>query len=76
MRDFLGKERPFSPTHSVVRRPSSVVRGIIPAMRKLTNPHDKFFKETFTRLETARDFFANYLPAPVTAVLDLLTLQL
>ncbi|MCA9997077.1 MAG: Rpn family recombination-promoting nuclease/putative transposase [Anaerolineales bacterium] len=45
-------------------------------MSKLTNPHDKFFKETFTRLETARDFFANYLPASVTAVLDLNTLRL
>lgn len=45
-------------------------------MSKLTNPHDKFFKETFTRLETAQDFFANYLPAQVTAVLNLSSLQL
>ena len=46
-------------------------------MSDISNPHDKFFKETFTRLELARDFFANYLPAAVTAVLDLnsLTLQ-
>lgn len=46
-------------------------------MSDLTNPHDRFFKETFTRIEVARDFFANYLPRPVVDVLDLesLTLQ-
>jgi predicted transposase/invertase (TIGR01784 family) len=46
-------------------------------MSDISNPHDKFFKETFTRLELARDFFANYLPEAVTAVLNLdsLTLQ-
>jgi predicted transposase/invertase (TIGR01784 family) len=45
-------------------------------MSDLHNPHDKFFKETFTRLEVARDFFANYLPESVTAVLDLDSLNL
>jgi len=30
-------------------------------MSDISNPHDKFFKETFTRLELARDFFANYI---------------
>lgn len=43
-------------------------------MSDLNNPHDKFFKETFTRPEIARQFFANYLPEGVTAVLDLDTL--
>lgn len=45
-------------------------------MSDLTNPHDRFFKETFTRIEVARDFFANYLPRPVADVLDLETLAL
>ncbi|MBE7528201.1 MAG: Rpn family recombination-promoting nuclease/putative transposase [Ardenticatenaceae bacterium] len=45
-------------------------------MSDLTNPHDHFFKEIFSRIEVARDFFANYLPASVTAVLDLDTLEL
>ena len=45
-------------------------------MSNLSNPHDKFFKETFTRLEMARDFFANYLPEGVTAVLNLDSLSL
>ncbi len=45
-------------------------------MSDLSNPHDKFFKETFSQPEVARDFFANYLPQPVTAVLDLNTLAL
>ncbi|MCP4415002.1 MAG: Rpn family recombination-promoting nuclease/putative transposase [Chloroflexi bacterium] len=38
-------------------------------MSDLSNPHDKFFKETFTRLEVARDFFANYIPESVTTML-------
>lgn len=45
-------------------------------MSDLTNPHDKFFKETFTRLEVARDFFANYLPEAVVAAVALETLSL
>jgi predicted transposase/invertase (TIGR01784 family) len=45
-------------------------------MSDLTNPHDKFFKETFSRLEVARDFFANYLPEPVVDTLNLDTLAL
>ncbi|HUM70037.1 MAG TPA: Rpn family recombination-promoting nuclease/putative transposase, partial [Chloroflexota bacterium] len=45
-------------------------------MSELRNPHDRFFKETFSRIEVARDFFANYLPEEVTAVLDLDTLEL
>ncbi|HUM71800.1 MAG TPA: Rpn family recombination-promoting nuclease/putative transposase, partial [Chloroflexota bacterium] len=45
-------------------------------MPDLTNPHDRFFKETFGRIEVARDFFAHYLPETVTAVLDLDTLEL
>ncbi|NHZ71687.1 MAG: Rpn family recombination-promoting nuclease/putative transposase [Aquificales bacterium] len=45
-------------------------------MSDLTNPHDKFFKETFTRIEVARNFFANYLPQSVVDTLDLDTLTL
>ena len=45
-------------------------------MTELTNPHDRFFKETFTRIELAQDFFAQYLPAPVAATLNLNTLEL
>ena len=45
-------------------------------MSDLSNPHDRFFKETFSRLEVAQDFFTNYLPPAVTAVLNLDTLSL
>jgi predicted transposase/invertase (TIGR01784 family) len=45
-------------------------------MSDLTNPHDKFFKETFTRLEVARDFFAHHLPTAVVETIDLSTLTL
>ena len=45
-------------------------------MSDLTNPHDKFFKETFGQIEVTRDFLHNYLPAPVLAHLDLSQIQL
>ncbi|MCI0395976.1 MAG: Rpn family recombination-promoting nuclease/putative transposase [Chloroflexi bacterium] len=45
-------------------------------MSELRNPHDRFFKETFSRPEIVRDFVQNYLPAPVVEILDLDTLEL
>jgi hypothetical protein len=30
-------------------------------MSELRNPHDRFFRETFSRPEIARDFLQNYL---------------
>ena len=39
-------------------------------MSDLSNPHDRFFKETFSRIEVARDLLANYLPPEVVAILD------
>ncbi len=44
-------------------------------MSELTNPHDRFFKETFSRIEVARDLLANYLPPEVAALLNLDTLE-
>ena len=43
-------------------------------MQELPNPHDRFFKELFSRLTSARDFIRHYLPASVAAALDLRTL--
>ena len=43
---------------------------------KVQNPHDKFFKETFSNLEVARDFMQNYLPEPVLKIVDLQTLEI
>jgi predicted transposase YdaD len=34
-------------------------------MSELTNPHDRFFKEVFSRPEAARDLLQNYLPEEV-----------
>ena len=42
----------------------------------MTNPHDAFFKESFSRREHAADFLAGVLPAPLKAKLDLDTLRL
>jgi predicted transposase YdaD len=39
----------------------------------LTNPHDRFFKELFSRREVAQDFMSHYLPPELVALLDLST---
>ena len=44
-------------------------------MNKITNPHDKFFKEVFTRWDTAEEFLRNYLPGDVVALFDLSSLE-
>lgn len=36
----------------------------------LTNPHDRFFKDLFSRREAAQDFLRHYLPPEVSALLD------
>lgn len=38
------------------------------------NPHDKFFKEVFSRRESAIDFVKYYLPPEISSLLDLSTL--
>ena len=43
---------------------------------KVQNPHDKFFKETFSNVEVARDFMQNYLPEPILKIVDLQTLDI
>jgi predicted transposase/invertase (TIGR01784 family) len=42
----------------------------------LSNPHDRFFKEIWSRKRVSRDFLRHYLPAAVVALLDLNTLEL
>ena len=39
-------------------------------MEQVTNPHDKFFKETLSREEVARDFVLHYLPERIRDCLD------
>ncbi len=36
----------------------------------LSNPHDKFFKEVFSRPEVASDFLQNYLPKEIAKLID------
>lgn len=45
-------------------------------MSDIRNPHDRFFRQTFSRPEIALDFIQNYLPREVVAALDLDTLEL
>lgn len=42
---------------------------------KIQNPHDKFFKETFSKKAVARDFMNNYLPQSIINIVDLDTLE-
>ena len=42
----------------------------------LSNPHDKFFKESFSRKEVARSFIREYLPRGICTQLDLKTLTI
>lgn len=42
----------------------------------ISNPHDRFVKLTFGQIPTARNFFAQHLPAEVVQELDLESLEL
>ncbi|SMB89970.1 conserved hypothetical protein (putative transposase or invertase) [Desulfonispora thiosulfatigenes DSM 11270] len=42
---------------------------------KIQNVHDKFFKETFSKLEVAKDFINNYLPEGIRNIIDINTLH-
>ncbi|HZK43390.1 MAG TPA: Rpn family recombination-promoting nuclease/putative transposase [Syntrophomonadaceae bacterium] len=41
----------------------------------ITQPHDKFFKETLSDLETTKDFLQNYLPSEILSLINLDTLK-
>ncbi len=45
-------------------------------MSKLFNPHDKFFKDVWSRREVARDFLVQYLPVELAEALDLDSVEL
>ncbi len=45
-------------------------------MNELPNPHDRFFKELFSQLDTAVDFIRHYLPEHLVAAIDLTTLEI
>lgn len=42
----------------------------------LSNPHDRFFKDLFSRQEAARDFLQHYLPTDIVPLLDLDSLDI
>lgn len=44
-------------------------------MGLINKPHDKFFKETFSDANTAKDFMVNYLPKDVLELVDLNSLK-
>ena len=44
-------------------------------MTEISNPHDKFFKEVFTRRNGAEEFLRHYLPENVVGLLDLDSLE-
>lgn len=42
----------------------------------MPNPHDRFFKELFSQLDTATDFIRHYLPEHLVEAIDLTTLEI
>lgn len=40
-------------------------------MSLIHKPHDKFFKETLSDIQTAKDFLQNYLPQEILALIDM-----
>ena len=48
----------------------------ISAVHKVTNPHDKFFKEVFSQKKTAVNFLAHHLPSDVLEALNLETIEI
>jgi predicted transposase/invertase (TIGR01784 family) len=44
--------------------------------QSLRNPHDRFFKELFSRQETVQEFLRYYLPPQITSHLDLSRLEI
>ncbi|MEZ4727644.1 MAG: Rpn family recombination-promoting nuclease/putative transposase [Caldilineaceae bacterium] len=42
----------------------------------MSNPHDRFFREVFSRMDLSREFLSKQLPAPIAATLDFATLAL
>lgn len=45
-------------------------------MNKVTNPHDKLFRDTWSNVEVARNFLSHYLPEKVLGIIDLNTLEI
>ncbi|MBK5929953.1 Rpn family recombination-promoting nuclease/putative transposase [Halochromatium salexigens] len=45
-------------------------------MDEINNPHDVYFRESFTRREIAQDFLRQHLPAELLAVVDLDSLEI
>ena len=43
---------------------------------KIINPHDKFFKEIFSKKKEAKEFLSHYLPEDIKAIIDLSTLSI
>ena len=42
----------------------------------IDKPHDKFFKENMSNIDTAKDFMLNYLPKDILKIIDLDSLSL
>ena len=45
-------------------------------MDQISTPHDRYFRESFGRVEVARDFLRHNLPATLLAEVDLATLEI
>ncbi len=69
--DLLGEDET---TQNIVQSFNSTYNGLM--TEPLLNPHDRFFKDLFSRQEAAQDFLQHYLPAELATLLDLSTLHI
>jgi len=51
------------------------VERILRPRREIGTPHDRYFRETFGRVEIARDFLRHHLPTALLDAVDLATLE-
>jgi predicted transposase/invertase (TIGR01784 family) len=56
--------------------PSAPLHPCLDRTDELATPHDRYFRESFARVEVARDFLAHQLPAALLAEVDLSTLEI
>ncbi|WP_207191837.1 Rpn family recombination-promoting nuclease/putative transposase [Halochromatium roseum] len=57
-------------------RGQAAIRVKSTPMDEINNPHDVYFRESFTRREIAQDFLRQHLPAELLEVVDLDSLEI
>lgn len=70
-------QMPLTMTRTMTRimeNPSNYKENLI-TVKKINNPHDKLFKETFSDLAVTRDFIKHYLPEEILGIINIDTIE-